>query len=63
MKQFVLSFNGECIVLAFAIMFTIQYLEYLFRDMYAHDDTLADHMMVEKFSACFCWAVFYYLTH
>lgn len=52
-----------CCCLGWALFFSITIFEYIIRDASMKDDTMADHIMVEKFGACICWAMFYYFTH
>jgi hypothetical protein len=56
-------FNWPAIVLAWALFFTFTAFEYVIRDATAHDDTMTDHILIEKFAACVLWGLLYYLTH
>lgn len=53
----------DVIFLGWALFFTITIVEYMLRDVILKDDTMSDHILIEKFGACVCWALFYYFTH
>ena len=49
------------IVLWWALFFTITVIELIVRDASMRDDTMSDHILIEKFMACFLWGLFYFL--
>ena len=53
----------DVVFFGWALFFTITVIEMMVRDASMRDDTLSDHILIEKFGACFCWAMFYYFTH
>ena len=53
----------DVVFLGWALFFTITIIEYMLRDVILKDDTMSDHILIEKFGACVCWALFYYFTH
>ncbi len=56
-------FAWDIVFLGWALFFTITIVENMVRDASMKDDTMADHILIEKFGACVCWALFYYFTH
>ena len=56
-------FNWPAIILASALFFTFTAFELVIRDATAKDDTMADHILIEKFMACILWGLFYYIIH
>ncbi len=61
--DFLRWFSWDTIFLGCALFFTFTGIECMVRDATMGDDTMADHILVEKVGACICWALFYYFTH